>query len=344
MSAPANRSNAARTEPLIEIDDLRVAFASEAGPVMSVDGVSFRIFPGETLAMVGESGSGKSVTALSVLRLLPRPAGRQIGGVIRFEGQDLSRFSEAEMRRLRGTEIGMVFQEPMTCLNPVLTVGEQIAERLRVHQDLDRAAAARRAILMLERVRIPEPARRAADYPHQMSGGMRQRVMIAMALACRPKLLIADEPTTALDVTIQAQILDLLRGLQAEFGMAMLFITHDLGVVAEMADRVLVMYCGRAVEQAAVRAIFAGPLMPYTRALLRSIPRVDRAALERGPLPAITGAIPNPIALPPGCAFQPRCADAQAVCLSQIPALEPCGDDHWVRCARWREIAPGSVA
>jgi oligopeptide/dipeptide ABC transporter ATP-binding protein len=268
-------------EPLLAVNDLRVRFASDAGVIDSVDGVSFHLNTGETLALVGESGCGKSVTALSILRLLPRPAGRLVGGSIVFEGRDLARQSEAEMRRLRGTGIGMVFQEPMTSLNPVLTVGAQISERLRVHAGLGRREAARRAVEMLDRVRIPEPARRAANYPHQMSGGMRQRVMIAMALACSPKLLIADEPTTALDVTIQAQILDLLRGLQAEFGMAILFITHDLGVVAEMADRVVVMYCGRAVEQAGVRSLFASPRMPYTQALLRSMPRIDLATAPR---------------------------------------------------------------
>jgi oligopeptide/dipeptide ABC transporter ATP-binding protein len=272
--------------PLLAVNDLRVRFSSDAGATDAVDGVSFQLERGETLALVGESGSGKSVTALCVMRLLPRPAGRLASGRILFEGKDLALRSEAEMRQVRGTEIGMVFQEPMTSLNPVLTVGAQVSERLRVHAGLGRRQAARRAVEMLDRVRIPEPGRRAANYPHQMSGGMRQRVMIAMALACRPKLLIADEPTTALDVTIQAQILDLMRNLQAEFGMAILFITHDLGVVAEMADRVVVMYRGRAVEQAAVRSLFANPRVPYTQALLRSIPRIDLAAATR---PALAG-------------------------------------------------------
>jgi len=272
--------------PLLAVHDLRVRFDSDAGGIDAVDGVSFQLERGETLALVGESGSGKSVTALAVMRLLPRPAGRVVGGSILFEGRDLSRQSEAEMRRVRGTEIGMVFQEPMTSLNPVLTAGAQISERLRVHGGLGGRQAARRAVEMLDRVRIPEPGRCAANYPHQMSGGMRQRVMIAMALACEPKLLIADEPTTALDVTIQAQILDLMRNLQAEFGMAILFITHDLGVVAEVADGVVVMYRGRAVEQADVRSLFARPQAAYTQALLRSIPRTEAAAHQ----PAIAGA------------------------------------------------------
>jgi len=267
-------TNAAPETPVLTVEDLRVALALDAGRVQAVSGIGFHIDRGETLALVGESGSGKSVTALSILRLLPRTAGWTVTGRIAFLGQDLLQLPEARMRAIRGTGIGMVFQEPMTSLNPVIAVGEQISERLREHAGMSRRAAAQRAVEMLERVRIPEPRRRAADYPHQMSGGMRQRVMIAMALSCGPKLLIADEPTTALDVTIQAQILDLVRDLKAEFGMAILFITHDLGVVAEMADRVVVMYAGEAVEQGDVRQIFSKPRMPYTQALLRAIPRV----------------------------------------------------------------------
>jgi len=335
---------AARSSPLVAIEDLRVEFAADAGTVTAVDGLSFTIERGETLAVVGESGSGKSVTALALLRLLPQPNGRITGGRIRFDGVDLAGVGEAEMRRVRGTGIGMIFQEPMTSLNPVLSVGEQIAERLRVHAGLGRRAALARAVELLERVRIPEPARRAAGFPHQLSGGMRQRVMIAIALACGPKLLIADEPTTALDVTIQAQILELLRQLQAELGMAMLFITHDLGVVAELADRVVVMYAGRAVEEAQVGPLFATPRMPYTQALLRSIPRVDRAASTRDRLVPIRGNMPDARDLPAGCSFHPRCADSQAACVVAVPAYEEVAAGHRVRCRRWCELAhPGAI-
>ena len=325
--------------PLLEVDDLRVRFATDAGLATAVDGVSFHVDRGETLAVVGESGSGKSVTSLAIMRLLPRPGGRLAGGRIRFEGVDLSLCSDAEMRRIRGTEIGMIFQEPMTSLNPVLTVGEQIAERIRTHNGLSQTGAKAQAIEMLKLVRIPDSARRAENYPHQMSGGMRQRVMIAIALACRPKLLIADEPTTALDVTIQAQILDLMRDLQARFGMAILFITHDLGVVAEMADRVVVMYAGRAVEEANVREIFAHPRMPYTQALLRSIPRVDRAAEHKQRLEAIGGNVPSPLHLPRGCTFHPRCSFVAPACVAAPPALEDTGAGHMVRCCRWQELS-----
>ncbi len=279
--------------PVLAVENLRVVFASDTHSLAAVGGIGFRIERGETLALVGESGSGKSVTALSILRLLNRAAGWTVTGSIRLQGEDLAQLSEARMRAVRGTGLGIIFQEPMTSLNPVIAVGEQIAERLREHAGLNRARAARRAVEMLERVRIPEPQRRAADYPHQMSGGMRQRVMIAMALACGPKLLIADEPTTALDVTIQAQILDLMRDLQAEFGMAILFITHDLGVVAEMADRVVVMYAGRVVETGAVREIFSNPRMPYTRALLRAIPRVTGGDGPRERLDDSRGGMPE---------------------------------------------------
>ncbi len=330
------------TEPqrLLDVVDLKVEFASPAGAIRSVDGVTFHIDRGETLTVVGESGSGKSVTALSIMGLLPRPSGRIVGGSIHFNGQDISTCSEAQMRRLRGTEIGMVFQEPMTSLNPVVTVGAQIAERLRAHRGLDRRAAAAEAVEMLARVKIPEPAKRAASYPHQMSGGMRQRVMIAMAIACGPKLLIADEPTTALDVTIQAQILDLMLKLQDEFQMAILFITHDLGVVAQMADRVAVMYAGRVVEQAGVMDIFARPRMPYTRALLRSIPHVDRAALHQERLEAIPGSVPDPRHLPTGCSFHPRCRHSTGICTGQMPELEGIDQGHAVRCHLWRELVP----
>jgi oligopeptide/dipeptide ABC transporter ATP-binding protein len=327
---------------LLEVSDLQVHFATDTGIVRAVDGVSFHLNKGETLAVVGESGSGKSVTSLAIMGLLPRPGGRIAGGKVFFDGQDLSVRSKAEMRRIRGTGIGMIFQEPMTSLNPVQTVGEQIAERVRAHTGLGERAAMAQATEMLQLVRIPDPARRAESYPHQMSGGMRQRVMIAMALACHPKLLIADEPTTALDVTIQAQILDLMRNLQSDFGMAILFITHDLGVVAEMADRVVVMYAGRAVEEAGVREIFARPRMPYTRALLRSIPRVDRAAERQQRLEAIAGNVPNPRSLPAGCAFHPRCRYIAPPCVAAPPPLQDTGDGHMVRCCRWEQICEGA--
>ncbi len=332
----------ASSRRLLEVTDLQVQFASDAGVVKAVDGVSFHLDKGETLAVVGESGSGKSVTSLAIMGLLPRPGGRVAGGKVVFDGEDLSHRSKAEMRRIRGTGIGMIFQEPMTSLNPVQPVGEQITERIRVHTGLGQRAAMTQAVEMLRLVRIPDPVRRAESYPHQMSGGMRQRVMIAMALACHPKLLIADEPTTALDVTIQAQILDLMRNLQSEFGMAILFITHDLGVVAEMADRVVVMYAGRAVEEGGVREIFAQPRMPYTRALLRSIPRVDRAADHQQRLEAIAGNVPNPRSLPAGCAFHPRCRYTAPECIAAAPALEDTGNGHMVRCCRWEEILGGA--
>ncbi len=261
--------------PLLAIRDLQTHFRTEDGIVRAVDGVSFHVGRGETVAVVGESGSGKSVTSLSIMRLIP-PPGAIVGGGIEFQGRDLLTLSNSEIRAVRGNEIGMIFQEPMTSLNPVKTIGDQIAEAVALHQRKNAREAWKAAIEMLDLVGIPDPARRVSNYPHQMSGGMRQRAMIAMALCCRPKLLIADEPTTALDVTIQAQILDLMRKLQRELGMSILFITHDLGVVAEMADRVVVMYAGRVVEEGDVRDIFARPRMPYTRALMRSIPRLDR--------------------------------------------------------------------
>jgi oligopeptide/dipeptide ABC transporter ATP-binding protein len=329
--------------PLLEVEDLKVGFATDAGMVRAVDGVSFRIGTGETLAVVGESGSGKSVTSLAIMRLVP-PPGRISAGRLAFDGRELLSLPEPTMRSIRGNEISMVFQEPMTSLNPVRTIGHQIAEAVVLHQRKSAAEAAKVVLEMLELVGIPEPDRRAASYPHQLSGGMRQRAMIAMALCCRPRLLIADEPTTALDVTIQAQILDLMRSLQREIGMSILFITHDLGVVAEMADRVVVMYAGRAVEEAGVRDIFAHPAMPYTQGLIGSIPRLDRVGRTRKRLEAIPGNVPNPLRLAPGCAFQPRCRYAAASCGIAIPPLEDAGEDHRVRCARWREIAAGAVA
>ena len=323
---------------LLEVDDLRTYFDTEAGPVRAVDGVSFHLDRGETLAVVGESGSGKSVMSLSIMRLIAE-GGRIAGGTIRFDGEDLLARSEREMCRIRGNAISMIFQEPMSSLNPVFTIGDQIAETIMLHQGKGRAQAMRATIEMLDLVGIPEPARRAKNLPHQMSGGMRQRAMIAMALACGPKLLIADEPTTALDVTIQAQILDLVRKLQRETGMSMLFITHDLGVVAEIADRALVMYAGRAVEEASIGAVFSAPKMPYTIGLIESVPRVDKAAQGRERLRAIPGNVPDPASLPRGCAFHPRCRFVVERCKSEAPPLEDTGSGHMSRCWRWSELA-----
>ena len=283
----------ARPERLLEVNNLKTYFDTEEGTIKAVDGVSFHLDRGETLGVVGESGSGKSVTSLSVMRLIATPPGRVAGGEIVFEGEDLLKKTEAAMRCLRGNEIAMIFQEPMTSLNPVYTVGRQIAEAIVLHQSTTHREALRRAAALLDRVGIPEPGKRIKEYPHQMSGGMRQRVMIAMALSCTPKLLIADEPTTALDVTIQAQILDLMRSLQADLGMSILFITHDLGVIAEMADRVVVLYAGRAVEEGGVHDVFAAPKRPYTQGLLKAIPRVDQAVLRQEALSTTPGPVPN---------------------------------------------------
>jgi oligopeptide/dipeptide ABC transporter ATP-binding protein len=323
---------------LVDVRDLKTYFDTDEGTVKAVDGVSFHIDKGETLAVVGESGSGKSVTSLSMMRLIPSPPGRIAGGEILFAGEDLAKKSEREMRKIRGNDISMIFQEPMTSLNPVYTVGDQIAEAITLHQGKTRRQAMKLAADMLDLVGIPEPGKRVKNYPHQMSGGMRQRVMIAMALSCGPQLLIADEPTTALDVTIQAQILDLMRKLQREIGMSILFITHDLGVVAEIADRVVVMYAGRAVEEADVNDIFAKPQMPYTLGLLNSIPRVDKAAEHQERLEAIPGNVPNPRYLPEGCAFHPRCRFAIDDCKKAIPPLEDTGGGHMVRCIRWDNL------
>ena len=323
---------------LLEVTNLKTYFDTDEGTVKAVDGVSFHIDKGETLAVVGESGSGKSVTSLSTMRLIPTPPGRIASGEILFEGRDIVKLSERDMRKIRGNEISMIFQEPMTSLNPVYTVGDQISEAIQLHQGKSRREGMRLAAEMLDLVGIPEPGKRVKNYPHQMSGGMRQRVMIAMALSCGPKLLIADEPTTALDVTIQAQILDLMKKLQREIGMSILFITHDLGVVAEVADRVVVMYAGRAVEEGTVEDIFAKPQMPYTLGLMKSIPRVDRAALHQERLEAIPGNVPNPLRLPEGCSFHPRCRFAQDKCKAAVPPLEDTGGGHMVRCVRWNEL------
>ena len=329
--------------PLLEVEDLKTHFFTRDGVVRAVDGVSFSIEPGETLALVGESGCGKSVTSLSIMRLIASPPGRTVAGSIRLNGRDLLALSEPEMRKVRGNEISMVFQEPMTSLNPVLTVGRQIAEALVLHRGLARNVAAARAIEMLHLVNIPEPARRASEYPHQMSGGMRQRVMIAMALACDPKLLIADEPTTALDVTIQAQILDLMRALKEKTGAAILLITHDLGVVAEMAQRVVVMYAGRKVEEAPVDELFARPRHPYTRGLIKSIPRLGAGQAAGKRLAEITGVVPSlrePIA---GCAFATRCAYAVERCRAEAPTLEVKVEGHTVACWEADRLPMGPV-
>jgi peptide/nickel transport system ATP-binding protein len=328
--------------PLLAIEDLQTHFFTRDGVVRAVDGVSYAVEAGETLAVVGESGCGKSVTALSILRLVPSPPGRIVGGAIRFEGVDLLQIGEGEMRRIRGNEISMIFQEPMTSLNPVLTVSRQITETLILHQGLTARAAAARAIEMLRLVRIPEPERRARQYPHELSGGMRQRVMIAMALACHPKLLIADEPTTALDVTIQAQILDLMRELKSEIGAAIILITHDLGVVAEMAQRVVVMYAGRKVEEAPVGDLFRRPQHPYTLGLLASVPRLG-ATLGRAEPPRlaeIPGTVPSlrdPIV---GCAFSPRCAYATERCSREAPPLEAKTAAHLAACFESERLPP----
>ena len=314
--------------PLLEVDDLRTTFDTLVGPVRSVDGVSFTVNDGETLGIVGESGCGKSVTALSILRLVPVPPGRHVGAV-RYRGRDLLALTEKAMRAIRGDRISMIFQEPMTSLNPVLSVGRQIAECVQLHQGLGRAEAMRRAVEMLKLVQIPEAERRAREYPHQLSGGMRQRVMIALALSCRPELLIADEPTTALDVTIQAQILDLVKRLQRELGMGVIMITHDLGVVAESCDRVVVMYAGRKAEEAGVLELFDRPRHPYTRALMASMPALSTRAARLAEIP---GLVPSPHQLGRGCAFAPRCAYAEARCRIERPAFTIDAAGHGVAC------------
>jgi oligopeptide/dipeptide ABC transporter ATP-binding protein len=321
--------------PILEVENLRTHFFTADGVVPAVDGVSYSVAAGETLGVVGESGCGKSVTALSILRLVASPPGRIIDGAIRFQGTDLLTLSEPEMERIRGNDISMIFQEPMTSLNPLQTAGHQISEAIALHQGLSRRAAMEKAVDMLRRVHIPEPERRAAAYPHQLSGGMRQRVMIAMALSCNPKVLIADEPTTALDVTIQAQILDLMRELRETLGTAMVLITHDMGVVAENADRVVVMYAGRKVEEAPVDDLFDRPAHPYTKGLLASIPHLDAAARAdpaRLRLNEIKGMVPVMSRLPKGCAFAPRCGFASDLCRTEYPPLRALGDGHFVAC------------
>ena len=317
--------------PLLDVTDLRTRFVTEDGEFAAVDGVSFSVDAGRTLAIVGESGCGKSVTALSIMGLVPHPPGRIAGGSIRFEGRELVGLPLRDLQDLRGNGMAMIFQEPMSSLNPVFTIGEQIVEGLLRHRPITRAQATERALAMLEKVRIPAPAQRFHEHPHKLSGGMRQRAMIAMALACEPRLLIADEPTTALDVTIQAQILDLMHRLQQETGTAIILITHDLGVVAEVADEVVVMYAGCVVEQAPVHVLFAEPQHPYTVGLLGSIPRLQG---EPRRLAAIVGQVPSPLRIPPGCRFAERCPFADAKCHAESPPLLELGDGH--RAACWK--------
>ena len=323
---------------LLSVKNLITEFPVKKGIVRAVEDVSFDVDAGEILAIVGESGSGKSVTSLSVMGLLAEP-GHVAGGSMEFEGKDLARLSEKEYRELRGNDMAMIFQEPMTSLNPVYRVGNQIVEAIRTHEKVSKSEAKARAVDLLRKVGIPSPEARINDYPHQMSGGMRQRVMIAMALACNPKLLIADEPTTALDVTIQAQILDLLRRLRDDTGMAVLLITHDLGVVSETADRVVVMYSGQVVEEAEVRALFEHPMHPYTLGLLKSIPRLEDDDTKR--LYMIKGMVPNPLEMPPGCHFSDRCDSCMDICRKQVPEIVDI-DGHKVRCFLY-ENAEGSA-
>jgi peptide/nickel transport system ATP-binding protein len=325
----------AAAAPLLEVDDLHTHFDTVGGTVRAVDGVSWRLDAGETLGIVGESGCGKSVSALSILRLVPTPPARH-GGRVRLRGADLLRLDERGMRAIRGNRISMIFQEPMTSLNPVLSIGRQIAETVAVHGQASGRAARDRAVEMLRLVQIAEPERRVDEYPHQLSGGMRQRVMIALALACGPEVLIADEPTTALDVTIQAQILALLADLQRRLGMGVVLITHDLGVVAESCDRVVVMYAGRKVEEAATIDLFDRPLHPYTRALMASMPSMNAAAVRLAEIP---GMVPAPRDLGRGCAFAPRCAFATERCRSEVPPLDDHGGGHLVACFEARRLS-----
>ena len=337
----------AASAALLAVDNLKTYFFTRQGLVKAVDGVSFALQRGETLAIVGESGCGKSITALSLMRLVPDPPGRIVeGSRVVLDGTDLLQLEESQMRKVRGNDISMIFQEPMTSLNPVMTVGRQISEVLTLHQSLSRAEAEQKAVEMLRLVKIPSPEQRVKEYPHQLSGGMRQRVMIAIALACNPKVLIADEPTTALDVTIQAQILDLIVELQKKLGTAVLLITHDLGVVAETAQRVIVMYAGRKVEEASVEDLFARSLHPYTRGLMASIPRLDlmRGVGEATPgrLQEIPGIVPPLYALPKGCVFAPRCKLADDHCRQNYPPYEAKGTGHWVACWKSDQVAGGS--
>ncbi|MGU5664331.1 ABC transporter ATP-binding protein [Aeromonas sanarellii] len=327
-----------RQAPILEVRDLEVEFAVDDGKIKVLDGVSFSVAPGRTLGIVGESGCGKSVTSLAIMGLLPRPHGQVVAGSIRFQGEELLTLAPDQMYRVRGNRISMIFQEPMTALNPVQTVGDQLMEVFHLHRpDYSKTQRREAAIAMLQKVGIPEPVQRFSAYPHNLSGGMRQRVMIAMALACEPDLLICDEPTTALDVTIQAQILDLMKALQAQTGMAIIFITHDLGVVAELCDEVVVMYAGRAVERADIYELFDHPRHPYTHGLMASIPRLED--VPKSLLKTIKGQVPALHEMPAGCRFSNRCPHATALCVETIPVTEQLSDRHAVACHHWKELS-----
>jgi peptide/nickel transport system ATP-binding protein len=321
------------TEKLLEITDLRTYFFTEAGVVRAVDGISVDVKSGETIGLVGESGSGKSVTAQSALRIVPRP-GRIVDGSIKFEGEDLLAKSEDEMRKYRGPKMAVVFQDPTTSLNPVYTVEKQLTDILMLHKDLTKQDARKSALSLLERVKISEPEKRLRAYPHELSGGMKQRIAIARALSCEPRLLFADEPTTNLDVTIQAQVLDLLKQLQKELGMTMVMITHDMGIIADMTERVTVLYAGKVMEVADTKSVFTDPKHPYTEALLKAVPSVAQTRT----LEVIPGNIPNLIEPPAGCVFHPRCKYAKEVCMKEVPKLEKAAEGHYVACHRWREL------
>lgn len=322
-------------EALVNVKNLKTYFYTEEGVVKAVDGVDYEIYPGETLGIVGESGCGKSVTSLSIMRLIESPPGKIVAGEINFQDKDLIKIPEKEMRKIRGNDISMIFQEPMTSLNPVYTVGDQIIEAIMLHKGVDRKEARKQAIDMLKKVGIPLPEQRVDEYPHQLSGGMRQRVMIAMALSCDPKLLIADEPTTALDVTIQAQILELMNSLKESYGMSIMMITHDLGVIAEVSDRVAVMYAGKVVEYTDVDTLFEDPKHPYTWGLMNSIPKLDKD-VDR--LEAIPGSVPSPLNFPEGCKFNTRCPLAEGKCYDEEPPLEDATEGHKVRCWRYEDL------
>ena len=334
MQQPSDTVASASSRPLLDIRKLRTYFDTSQGTVAAVDGVSLQVDAGEIVGIVGESGCGKSVTSFSIMRLLPKPAGRIAGGEILFDGEDLLLKSEAEMRAIRGSRIAMVYQDPMTSLNPLATVGAQIAEAVQLHEQLSPRASWQRAVEMLRMVGMPLPEQRAGEYPHQLSGGMRQRVMIAMALSCKPRLLIADEPTTALDVTIQAQILELLQQLRREFGMAIVLVTHDLGVVAENCERVVVMYAGQVMEESDVGSLFEQPLHPYTEGLLASIPRLHE---EQDALRVIQGEVPDPLHRPAGCRFAPRCPCVMPICTQQVPPLEQYAPGRKAACFAARD-------